>query len=255
MNLNLSGKNVFIAGSTRGIGLEIAKHFISEGANVVISGTNDELVKARVLELENQTSKVFGFAGDFRKPQVAVDAINYCCDVFGDIDIVVCNVGSGASVPPGSETFEEWQKVFSLNLWATTNIVEAAKSTLKESSGNIVCVSSICGSEIISGAPITYAVAKSALNTYVTGISRPLARDGIRINAVSPGNILFPGSVWERKIAQDLPATMRMLDSDVPLNRFGTTEEIASAVLFLSSEVSSFTTGTIFIVDGGQHKV
>lgn len=255
MELNLSGKNVFIAGSTRGIGFEIAKNFISEGANVLISGTNKNDVNARVLELQNNVSRVIGFSGDFRNPQDAEAAIKHCCDEFGNIDIVICNVGSGTSVPPGSETFEEWQKVFSLNLWATTNIVEAANSALKASSGNIVCISSICGSEIISGAPITYAAAKSALNTYVTGIARPLGQNGIRINAVSPGNILFPGSVWEKKLAQDLTATTKMLRSEVPLGRFGTPKEISSAVLFLASEVSSFTTGAILFVDGGQHKV
>ena len=73
----------------------------------------------------------------------------------GDIDILVCNVGSGSSVPPGQETYDEWHKVFAVNFFSATNLIEASLDFLEKSKGSIVCISSICGTEIIPGAPVT----------------------------------------------------------------------------------------------------
>jgi len=99
---------------------------------------------------------------------------------------------------------------------------------------------------------VTYSAAKAALNSYVRGISRPYAAKGIRINAVAPGNLLYGGSVWEQKLAEDATAVQAMLDREVAQRRLGTPEEIADWVIFLSSPRASFATGEIFIVDGGQ---
>ena len=79
-------------------------------------------------------------------------------------------------------------------------MVEAANSELFKSKGSVVCISSICGLETIPGAPVTYSAAKAALNSYIKGISIPMANHGVRINGIAPGNILFPGSIWEKKL-------------------------------------------------------
>src|SRR5690606_19972121 len=104
----------------------------------------------------------------------------------------------------------------------------------------------------IPGAPVTYSAAKSALNAFVAGISRPLGAKGIRINAVAPGNIVFDGSVWQRKLREDAAAVEAMLVRDVPLRRLGTPEDVAELVLYLSSPRASFATGQIWTLDGGQ---
>ena len=170
---------------------------------------------------------------------------------WGKIDVLVCNVGSGSSVKPGDENLEEWKKNFDKNFFATTNMIESASDSLAITRGSIVCISSIAGIEII-GAPLTYSAAKSALNLYVRGISRPLAKRGIRINAVAPGNILFKGSVWDKQLSENEFSVTDMLKNKVALGRLGLPEEIANFVIFLASNLASFATGTVYVVDGGQ---
>ena len=100
----------------------------------------------------------------------------------------------------------------------------------------------------------SYRSSKAALNSYVKNISWVLAKQGIRINAVAPGNLIFEGSVWDHKTKDDYNAVNFMLEKEVALGRLGKIEEITNLVLFLSSNVSSFTTGSIFVSDGGQIK-
>ena len=149
---------------------------------------------------------------------------------------------------------EEWTRIFKANFLSMTNIVEASIEHLSKTKGSIVCISSLAGLNILSGAPITYASSKSALNAYVRGIARPLGKKGIRINAIAPGNILFKGSVWDRKLSEDPSHVERVLENEVSLGRLGKPEEIADFVSFLASSRASFATGGIFVVDGGQLK-
>jgi 3-oxoacyl-[acyl-carrier protein] reductase len=248
MDLRLRKKKVFVSGSSRGIGLCIARKFIEEGAEVVINSRNTDELTALAISLGNCNS----IAGDLSNPTDALATITKAAAILGGIDIVVCNVGSGSSVPPGQETYNEWRRVFDINFFSATNSIEASRSFLKKSQGSIVCISSICGNETIPGAPITYSVAKSALNTYVKSISLPLALEGIRINAVAPGNINFEGSVWSKKMAQDPVSVKVMLENNVPLGEFGSPDDVANLVVWLASDVAKFVTGTIVTTDGGQ---
>ena len=93
---------------------------------------------------------------------------------------------------------------------------------------------------------------KAALNAFVKGISRPLGKDGVRINAIAPGNILFKGSNWEKKINADSVNVYSMIEKEVPLGSFGNAEDIANLACYLSSSISNFITGSIFTIDGGQ---
>ena len=222
MDLRLKNKKVFISGSSKGIGLSIAKSFVKEGALVTINSRNSESLQIAAKSLNNCKSVI----GDVSNPKEALAVIKKSVEIMGGIDIVICNVGSGSSVAPGKETYSEWQRIFDLNFFSTTNIVEASRQYLKEAQGSIVCVSSICGNETIPGAPITYSVAKSALNTYVKSVSYPLADDGIRINAVAPGNINFEGSTWSKKLEEDPESVKLMLQNNVPLKKFGSPDDI-----------------------------
>jgi NAD(P)-dependent dehydrogenase (short-subunit alcohol dehydrogenase family) len=248
MELNLSGKTALVTGSSRGIGLAIARVLHSEGCCVAINGRNEIDLGIATTQLSGAS----GFPGDVTRPIEAQRIVKDVVNKFGKLDIVICNVGSGRSVPPGSENFEEWQRVFDLNLWSTTNVVEAARNSLSASRGVIVCVSSICGLEVVPGAPVTYSTAKAALHAYIRGIARPLGQEGVRINAVAPGNILFDGSIWSRKIVEDEQSVKSMLKSEVALGRLGSPEDIANVVCYLASPISTFASGAIWTLDGGQ---
>lgn len=246
----MRNKSVLVTGSTQGIGLNIAKKFLSNGYKVAFNGRNPEHLHHIVSSLN--TCNAIGVPGDVSDPDQADYIVKTVVSKFAKIDSLICNVGSGKSVQPGQENYKEWLSIFQQNFWSTTNVIESAKSTLIQSKGTIVCISSICGMEFIPGAPLTYSVAKAALNAYVRGIAKYLGKHEVRINAVAPGNIVFPGSTWEKKLKNDPNFVQEMLIENVALSRLGKTEEIANIVLWLCSRESSFCTGSIFVADGGQ---
>lgn len=248
MQLDLTEKVALVTGSSKGIGWSIAQTLHAEGCRVALNGRNS----ADLSVATDQLAGSIGVEGDVTQPAEAQQIVCEVLRTFGRLDILICNVGSGRSVLPGNETADEWQRVFALNLWSTTNTIEAARSALVASKGVIVCISSICGLEVIPGAPVTYSAAKAALHAYVRGIARPLGKQGVRINAVAPGNILFDGSVWSRKLAEDRSAVQSMLSNDVALGNLGTPADVATLVAYLTSKRSAFATGGVWTLDGGQ---
>ena len=122
---------------------------------------------------------------------------------------------------------------------------------LIKGSGNILFIASIVGVEA-TPAPLPYSAAKAALINYSKNLARQVAREGVRVNCVAPGNILFPGGTWERHLERDRAAVTKKIEDEVPMGRFGTPEEIAGLAVFLCSPRASFITGSCFVADGGQ---
>lgn len=249
MDLGLMGRVVLVSGGSRGIGAAITEAFVREGCKVIVTGRSREPLLAIARFLGDTCAIQACDATDSRSVaelRAAVEASH------GALDILVTCAGSGASVPPGAETEPEWQRVMGVNLLSATNMVEAFLPLLRRSpAASIVCISSICGIEAL-GAPVTYSAAKAALVMAVKGWSRSFGRSGIRINAISPGNIFTDGGTWDRKMQADPAAVADMLAREVPLGRLGAAREIADAALFLASPRAGFITGSNLVADGGQ---
>ncbi len=240
MDLKLKNKVALVTGSTRGIGLAIGENLQEEGCTVIFNGRknskNSNYIKA-----------------DVTKKSDCQKLIKEVIKKHGKLDILICNVGSGKSVISGKETQDDWEKMFMINFYSSTNMIKFSEKELEKTHGTIVCMSSIAGIETTS-APITYAIAKSALNSYIKHTSKRLANRGIRINGVAPGNIMFNGSTWDDQMKKNPSKVKKMLQKSVAMKRFGTTNEVSSLAVFLSSPKASFITGSVYVVDGGQIK-
>ena len=241
-------KIVFVTGSTRGIGLHIAKKFSLNGAKVFLNGRDQKFFKSAIEFIPDAQI----IKGDLTNPATLKKVTDELKERVKNIDILVCNLGSGSSVKPGDENNDEWKRMFELNFFSAVNTIDHLKSQLIKRSGSILCISSICGNKVIDGAPLTYSCSKAALNAYVKCSANLFGEKGIRINAIAPGNILFEGSSWDKKIKQNKKLTDNILKNKVPLSRFGNPEEIADLACFLSSPKAAFVTGSIWDIDGGQ---
>ncbi|MDF1795423.1 MAG: SDR family oxidoreductase [Coxiellaceae bacterium] len=249
MDLNLKDKVALVTGASQGVGYGIASVLGREGCDVIVNGRNESSLIKAANSIGRKTNYIVGDMCD----EVMVDrTIQQVIDTHGRLDILVCNVGSGKSAPPGDETISDWQSVMDKNVLSAFHIIQRAKPHLIASEGCIICVSSICGNETVPGAPTVYTAAKAALNAYIKSLSRPLGKEGVRINAVVPGNIIFPNSTWHMKQKQNPEKVKAMLETDVPLGRFATPEEIGDLVAFLSSTKAGFITGGLYVADGGQ---
>jgi len=258
MELNLDHSTVLISGSSSGIGRGIAELFLSENAKIILTGQNKIKLERTFVELGKNygSEKVLPFCGDLQDLSIIQNLKQYIIEESGRLDHLVCNIGSGKSVPPLEEDVHEFQRVLDINLLNAVGLVNQLLPLLEKSAKegcypSITFIGSICGVETL-GCPVAYATAKSALVSYAKNISFPLGRKGIRVNVVSPGNIMFSGSTWEKKVTQDAEKVNAMLKNEVPLQCFGDAEDVANMIVFLASKRAKFITGANIVIDGGQ---
>ena len=239
-----SEKVVLVSGSTKGIGKAIAKRFIDDGY-LVIQNSRNKINKSDLVATKYIQFDVTNF-------QDCLKLIETVQTEFGRLDVLVCNVGSGAELEKKVLSEKRWHHFIDNNLLSTTYLVDAVIPLLLKSRGNVVAISSICGSSQVKGAPVEYSVSKAALNMFVKSMALKYGNSGIRFNAISPGNMMFNGSTWHTKLKKNEVEVNNFIIDNVPMGVFIEPEDIAEAVLFLGSNKSRFTTGAIINVDGGQ---
>jgi NAD(P)-dependent dehydrogenase (short-subunit alcohol dehydrogenase family) len=245
MDLQLKDSRVLVTGGTRGIGRAIVEAFVDEGAAVEFCARDAGEIEATEKALAGREAGVRGVQLDVRDGAALADWVEAAAGRLGGIDAVVANV-SAIAVP---DTEENWYISFETDLMHTVRLTQAALPHLEASSnGSIVAISSVSGREIdFTAGP--YGVMKAAIVHYVQGLAFQLAATGVRANTVSPGNTYFEGGVWHQ-IENGQPELYAESLALNPTGRMGTPEEMARAVVFLSSPLSSFTTGTNLVVDG-----
>lgn len=245
MDLQLSGRRVLVTGGTRGIGRAIVEAFLDEGADVAFCARDAVEIAATEQALAARPGSVQGSVVDVADAAGLSEWVAASAERMGGIDVAVSNV-SALAIP---ETEENWRASFEVDLMGCVRLVGAAMPRLLESdAAAVVAVSSVSGREIDFAAG-PYGTMKAALVHYVQGLACQLADKGVRANTVSPGNTFFEGGVWDQ-IQQGNPELYATALALNPMRRMGTPQEMARAVVFLASPVSSFTTGTNLVVDG-----
>ena len=245
MDLGLKGKHALITGGSKGIGRAVAQTFADEGANVAICARNAGDVTAAVADLNARGVKACGRALDVADSAALKDWVAASAAELGGIDVLVCNV-SALAVGDSEET---WDKTFRTDMMHTVNAVAAAVPFLEKSScASIVLISSVSGFEVDFAAG-SYGAIKAALIHYAKGLSRQLVAKGIRVNCVSPGNTYFDGGIWQT-IEKNVPDLFASTLKVNPTGKFGTPQEVANGVVFLSSPVASRISGANLVIDG-----
>lgn len=247
MLTSLQGKSVLVTGGTSGIGLGIAIGFARQGAQVAISGRHKDKVEAVAARLRDEGLAVIGLVADVTERGQVQRLIDEVVRVQGGLDVLCANAGVFPSAALESMTDADWDLVLDTNAKGTFLCVQAALPHLRRAEyGRVILTSSITGP--VTGFPgwAHYGASKAAQLGFMRTAAIELARDGITINAVLPGNILTEGL---QGMGEDYLASMA---ASVPLKRLGKVEDIASAALFFASKEAGYLTGQSLIVDGGQ---
>lgn len=255
MDLQLTGKIVFVAGASRGIGLGIAEACLAEGAKVALVARGADVLKETADRLARQYGKdrIWTASGDMRKTEDVEKTFGDCEAQFGPIWGVVANVGIHPC-PPGFDVDDaSWDAGINQNLGSSFRVARAAlRRMTPRGEGSILLISSIAGLAAM-GSALTYGTAKAAVNHLSGELAKLAGRSGIRVNTLAPGNIIFPDGDWDKRMSGPRrEAWQRWLDREVPLKRFGKPEEIGSVAAFMLSPVASFLAGAMLPVDGAQ---
>jgi 3-oxoacyl-[acyl-carrier protein] reductase len=249
MDLELSGKLCLVSGASRGIGRAIAHQLAREGGRVAAVARGQADLDALIGELPGRGHAAI--IADVATAAGADAAIAGGVQALGGLDVVVTNVGKSFAREAAAMDDDDFAKSLELNLWSAQRIAQRAVPHLRaRGGGSITMIASIWGREA-GGAP-GYNVAKAGVVALAKALARDYAKHAIRVNAIAPGSILFPGGGWDRRRIADPEGIADFVQRELPFGRFGAPEEVAEVVAFVASARARWITGACIPVDGGQ---
>lgn len=250
--MKLSGKTAIVTGGAGGIGRGISTAFVGEGANLVIVDIDEAGAAEAAHQLTEAVPEGGGavthLARDIADPNAAEEVVAAAAETFGGVDVLVNNAHASRQAPLLEHTPEMFELSFNSGFYATYHLMRAAHPWLKQHGGSIVNFASGAG---LNGQPnqASYAAAKEAVRGLSRVAAHEWARDGVRVNLVSPIARTAGVEAW----SQSHPEQHERMLSAIPLKRIGDPEhDIAPVVLFLASEDSSYMTGQTLMADGGS---
>ncbi|WP_211830152.1 3-oxoacyl-ACP reductase FabG [Kistimonas asteriae] len=243
----LSGRSVLITGASKGIGKGVANVFAEKGCKVLLAARNEALLSEAVSSIRAGGGTADYCCTDVTDAQAVQAAVDQAVQRFGGLDILCCNAGIFPNTRLKKMTAKDWDTVMDVNVKGMFHAVKSALPPLEKSDqGRIILTSSITGP--ITGYPgwSHYGASKAAMLGFMRTAAIELASTGITINAILPGNIATEGMT---ELAEEYMATMK---ASIPMQKLGSTDDIAYAALFLASREAGFITGQTLVVDGGQ---
>jgi 3-oxoacyl-[acyl-carrier protein] reductase len=242
VDLGLRGRTALVTGATRGIGLAIARALAAEGARVAVVARTEADVRRVATELDGVPVVADLTTAEGCEAAIAATA---------GAAVLVNNLGLRAGTSWADTGVSEVERAMAGNLYPALRLSLLALPVMRRAGwGRIVVVSSLFGREA-GGAP-AYNAAKAAEISFVSSLAKEVGRDGVTVNSVAPGSILFEGGSWRRRQQADPEGIAEFVRRELPLGRFGTPEEVASVVAFLCSAPASLVSGACWAVDGGQ---
>ncbi len=253
MELGLRGRVVMVTGGSRGIGKAISLGFAEEGCLLAICGRTAETLEQTAEAIRKHGVEVLTLPTDLTQPGGSEQFVRATLDRFGRIDVLVNNVGGSRRGDLEALSEQDWRDVYELNFFSTLRMVRLVVPVMKrQGGGRIINIASIWGRE--SGGAMTYNASKAAVISLSKALARELAPDGVLVNSVAPGSILFPGGSWDRRQRENPTQITQFIKDELPLGRFGRPEEVAAVVVFLASERASLMSGACITVDGCQSR-
>jgi len=248
VDLGLSGKRAVITGASRGIGRATAEKLAEEGVSVAICARGAEALADLANELTSKGVTVFSRAVDVSVPGALTAFVNDAAEAFGGLDILVSNVSAGSAKGP-----DQWLSSLNSDLMPLVDSIAAVTPHFEAAGGGaIVAVSSTFGFDTIwPSSPNSYGAFKAAVLQHASAAAHALAPKGIRVNSVSPGPIEFDGGDWGNMKINRREVYDRV-QASIPLGRHGMLDEVASAIVFLTSARAGFCVGTNVVCDGGM---
>jgi 3-oxoacyl-[acyl-carrier protein] reductase len=255
MDLGLHDKVALITGSSRGLGLASAKSLAAEGCRVVLTARGaDQLARAAdEIAVISSGERVRHCAVDLATPEGIEQAIELAVSTFGQLDILVNNMGLARGAGLLDTTDGEWQEALDQTLHPAIRASRLAVPLMRKRGGGVIIfITSIWGRE--SGGRMTYNVVKAAEMSLAKALAQQFARDNIRVVTVAPGSILFPGGSWHKRQQADPDGIAEFVRRELPFGRFGRAEEVGDVVAFLASFRASWISGSSVVVDGCQSR-